>query len=51
MDEFDDIEYYDITNYDKRVFMKVVDVWLDNVGPAKKGHRQFVRAAINSLEK
>ncbi|XP_076813342.1 evolutionarily conserved signaling intermediate in Toll pathway, mitochondrial-like [Clavelina lepadiformis] len=51
MDYMDDVDYHDIENVNKRLFFKIVDVWLKDVGSAKRGHRDFVQTLLNSLSR
>ena len=51
LSNMDDIDYHDIEDYNKRLFFKLVDLWIADVGPTKKGHREFLQVAMNSLEK
>ena len=51
LDYMDDVDYHDIQDSNHRVFFKIVDLWLKEVGPAKRGHRDFITALLNSLHK
>lgn len=51
LDYMDDVDYHDIQDVNHRVFFKIVDIWLKEVGPAKRGYRDFVVALLHSLEK
>ena len=51
IDNMDDVDYHDIQNVNHRVFFKIVDLWLKEVGSTKRGHREFIRTLLNSLRR
>jgi len=47
----DDIDYADITDPNKRLFYKMVDIWITEAGATRRGHREFIQASLNSMKK
>ena len=47
----DDVDYHDIQDVNQRVFYKIVDMWLKEVGSTKRGHRDFIKTLLDSLPK
>nr|XP_039271037.1 evolutionarily conserved signaling intermediate in Toll pathway, mitochondrial-like [Styela clava] len=50
-DLVDDAEYYDVVEADKRLFFKMVDMWIQDAGETRRGHREFVQVALNNLDR
>nr|XP_002128876.1 evolutionarily conserved signaling intermediate in Toll pathway, mitochondrial [Ciona intestinalis] len=46
----DDVDYYDI-DLNKRTFYKLVDIWISEAGLARRGHREFIQAAMHAMPK
>ena len=51
IDYMDDVDYHDIQDANQRVFYKIVDLWLKEVGSTKRGHREFIRVLLKSLHR
>ena len=51
IDNMDDVDYHDIQDVNQRVFYKIVDLWLKEVGSTKRGYREFIRVLLNSLSR
>lgn len=47
----DDAEYYDVVEADKRLFYKMIDMWIQDAGETRRGHREFVQVAMNNLNR
>lgn len=51
LESYDDAEYFDVTESDKRLFFKMIDMWIIDVGETRRGHREFIQVTMNNVER
>lgn len=51
MDEINEAEYYDIVGAERRLFFRMVDLWIQDAGEARRGHREFLQVAMNNVDR
>nr|CAB3240745.1 evolutionarily conserved signaling intermediate in Toll pathway, mitochondrial-like [Phallusia mammillata] len=48
---FEDIEYMDVFDPNKKLYYKMVDLWLKEAGETRRGHREFIVTVMHAMSR
>lgn len=51
LDASDESIEYDVVAPEKKLFFRMVDLWIQDAGEVRRGHREFIQVSMNNLER
>lgn len=51
LDEMDESIEYEVLTPEKKLFFRMVDLWIQDAGEVRRGHREFIQVSLNNLER